>query len=264
MTRRIALGIEYDGSGFSGWQAQRDPGRATLQESLELALARVADQAVSTVCAGRTDAGVHATAQVVHFDTVADREPRAWVLGCNALLPRGIAVQWAREVPRDFHARFSATARSYRYLVLNAPVRRPLAAARACHERRPLDADRMHAAAQALLGERDFSSFRGAGCQSSTPMRRLDAVSVRRHGTLLAIDVSANAFLLHMVRNIAGALLWVGSGRAAPGWIEELLQARDRRLGAPTAPPEGLYLTGVSYPPRWALPPPPRAPLPCA
>jgi tRNA pseudouridine38-40 synthase len=262
VSRRVALGLEYDGSTFAGWQAQRDPHLDTVQEHLERALSRVADHAVRTVCAGRTDAGVHATAQVAHFDSTAARDERAWVLGSNAWLPPGIAVQWARVVPDDFSARFSATARRYRYLVLNAPVRRPLACTRVCLERRPLDAMRMHAEAQVLLGEQDFSSFRGAGCQSRTPMRRLDAISVERQGALLAIDVTANAFLLHMVRNIVGALLVIGSGRAASGWLAELLSARDRRLGAPTAPACGLYLVAVDYPERWSLPSPPPAPMP--
>jgi tRNA pseudouridine38-40 synthase len=260
-SRRVALGVEYDGRGLSGWQAQRDPRRSTVQESLESALARVAAQPVSTVCAGRTDAGVHATAQVVHFDCTVRREARAWILGTNSLLPSGIAVRWAHEVPNDFHARFSATARRYRYLILNSPVRRPLLASRACLERRPLDAARMHDAAQALLGERDFSSFRGSGCQSRTPMRRLEEIGVQRHGALVVVDVTANAFLLHMVRNIVGALIRVGAGHAGVEWPGELLAARDRRLGAATAPAEGLYLTDVRYESRWGLPPAPPEPM---
>jgi tRNA pseudouridine38-40 synthase len=261
MTRRIALGVEYDGSLWSGWQSQRSPQLATIQETLETALARVANEPVRTVCAGRTDAGVHATAQVVHFDTAAERDQRAWVMGANSLLPRGIAVQWARTVEGEFHARFSATARHYRYLVLNRATPSPLHAARAAHWRPALDAARMHEAAQCLPGERDFSAFRAAGCQSTTPMRRLDRIRIERHGALIAIDVSANAFLLHMVRNIAGALLWVGEGRQPPAWLAELRDSRDRRRGAPTAPPGGLYLCAVDYDARWQLPPAPPAPM---
>lgn len=258
--RRVALGIEYHGGAYAGWQAQRSPALPTVQETLEAALSRVADHPVATVCAGRTDAGVHASAQVVHFDTHAVRPLRAWVMGANSLLPADVAVQWAREVGPDFHARFSATYRRYRYLVLNRAQRTALAAGSACLERRPLDAARMHEAAQCLLGERDFSAFRGAGCQSRTPMRRLDRIAVERAGDLLTIEVEANAFLLHMVRNIAGSLLAVGTGERAPEWLGGVMASRDRTLAAATAPAAGLYLVDVGYDARWALPAPPAGP----
>ena len=259
--QRLALCIEYDGSSYSGWQAQRDPHRHTVQESLEQALSRIADSPVQTVCAGRTDAGVHACGQVVHFDTSVSRPARAWTLGTNSLLPPGIAVQWAAPVAADFHARFSATARTYRYLILNRPERSPLRALRAARERRPLDAGHMDEAARALLGEQDFSAFRGAGCQSRTAMRCVQAVRVRRAGELVCMDIRANAFLLHMVRNIAGSLIRVGAGEAGIDWIAELMASRDRRLAASTAPPQGLYLSTVTYGLRWGLPPGPPPPL---
>ena len=258
---RLALCIEYDGSIYSGWQAQRDPQRLTVQESLEQALSRIADAPVHTVCAGRTDAGVHACGQVVHFDTSASRPARAWTLGTNSVLPPGIAVQWAERVAPDFHARFSATSRTYRYLILNRPERSPLRALRAARERRPLDAECMDEAAQALLGEQDFSAFRGAGCQSRTAMRCVQAVRVRRAGALVCMDIRANAFLLHMVRNIAGSLIHVGAGEAGIDWIAELLASRDRRLAASTAPPQGLYLSAVTYDASWGLPPAAPPPL---
>jgi tRNA pseudouridine38-40 synthase len=252
--RRIALGLAYDGEAWSGWQAQRSPALPTVQEALEAALSAVADHPVTTVCAGRTDAGVHATAQVVHFDTEAPRRSEAWLRGTNSLLPSSIAVQWAREVPAEFHARFSALRRGYRYLVLNRAQRAPLLAGRVCLERRALDAQCMQGAAQCLLGEQDFSAFRGAGCQSRTAMRRVDSLEVRRDGELVVIDICANAFLLHMVRNIVGALLRIGSGAESAAWLAALLASRDRRLGAATAPAAGLYLTRVDYAPNWGLP----------
>lgn len=254
--RRFALGIEYDGAAFSGWQAQRRADLPTLQETLERALAAVADHPVSTVCAGRTDAGVHARAQVVHFDTTAERPERAWVLGANAHLPRGIAVQWARPVPESFHARFSAVSRSYRYLVLNRRQRSALWDGRCWQLRHALDADAMARAGQALIGEQDFSAFRGSGCQSRTPMRRVESLQVARAGECVTIDIRANAFLLHMVRNIAGALVKVGSGEREESWIGALLASRDRRQAAATAPPQGLYLVAVGYAADWGLPAP--------
>jgi len=259
-SRRVALGIEYHGGAYAGWQAQRSPVLPTVQEALEAALSRVADHPVFTVCAGRTDAGVHASAQVVHFDTRAERPLRAWVMGVNSLLPADVAVQWAREVGPDFHARFSARYRRYRYLVLTRAQRSALAAGSACLERRPLDASRMHEAAQCLLGERDFSAFRGAGCQSRTPMRRLDRVGVNRAGDVLSIEVEANAFLLHMVRNIAGSLLTIGTGDRPPQWLAEVMESRDRTRAAATAPAQGLYLVDVGYDAHWGLPRPPAGP----
>lgn len=260
--RRIALGLEYHGGGYAGWQAQHDPRLPTIQAALERALGRVAARPVTTVCAGRTDAGVHAGAQVVHFDTDAQRPLRAWVLGTNAWLPRDISVQWARVVPDDFHARFSAEYRRYRYLILSRPQRPALLAGAVCHERRTLDEGQMHTAAQALLGERDFSAFRAAGCQSRTPMRRVERIAVERHGELIVIDIRANAFLLHMVRNIAGSLLAIGRGERAPGWMEELLAGGDRTRAGVTAPAQGLYLVEVGYAARWGLPVPGSGTIP--
>lgn len=252
--RRLALGIEYDGGAFSGWQSQRRPGLQTVQEALEAALAAVADHPVSTVCAGRTDAGVHASAQVVHFDTTAIRPDRAWVLGTNAHLPRGVSVQWARPVGDHFHARFSALSRSYRYLLLNRRQRSALWDARCWQLRHALDAGAMERAGRALIGEQDFSAFRGSGCQSRTPMRRVESLQVRRAGDCVAIDIRANAFLLHMVRNITGALVKVGTGERSEDWIAALMASRDRRQAAETAPPQGLYLVGVAYAGEWGIP----------
>ncbi len=258
--QRVALCLEYDGSAFSGWQAQRQPARHTVQESLEGALAMIAGSPVTTVCAGRTDAGVHASAQVVHFDTSSLRPERAWVSGGNSLLPHGIAIQWAREVSNGFHARFSARSRRYRYLILNRSRRSALMGNRTALERRPLDVEKMDLAARVLPGEHDFSAFRGAGCQSRTPMRRVEQVSIRRAGDLVCVDIRANAFLLHMVRNIVGSLLRVGRGEESPEWIASLLHQRDRRLAGSTAPPQGLFLVGVDYDVGWGLPALPPAP----
>lgn len=257
--RRIALGVEYDGRGLHGWQRQANA--PSVQALLEAALGRVANHAVGLVCAGRTDAGVHAVGQVVHFDTTAHRPLHAWVLGANANLPGGIAVQWAREVGTGFHARFSAWARSYRYLLLNRRVRPAVLRGLVTWERRPLDVARMAAATPALLGEHDFSAFRAAGCQARSPVRTLQRLEVSRHGDLVVIDARADAFLHHMVRNLAGVLARIGAGEAPVGWAAEVLQGRDRRLGGVTAPPDGLYLTAVRYPPGHGLPEPPQPPL---
>jgi len=249
---RIAIGIEYDGSAYSGWQTQ---GHArSVQAEVETALSRVADHRVAVIAAGRTDAGVHALSQVAHFDTQADRALQAWVLGGNAWTPADISVLWARAVPADFSARFSALSRRYVYRILNRPMRPALDRLRVCWQRRPLDAGRMHVAAQSLVGEHDFTSFRSAECQSHTPIRRLEEISVRRDGEILEIEVQANAFLQHMVRNIAGSLLAVGCGDQPPQWIAEVLAARDRTKAGVTAPPEGLYFAGVDYPSGFGLP----------
>ncbi len=252
---RIAIGIEYDGSGFAGWQRQAHA--RSVQACVEAALARVAGRAVATRCAGRTDAGVHAWGQVAHFDTGAARPERAWVLGVNAHLPRDVAVRWARPVPEDFDARFSATARIYRYLVAEGRARPALLRHRAAwHHGAPLDADRMAEAAGALAGEHDFSAFRAAGCQARHAVRRLSRIEVGRSGDIVWFEVEANAFLHHMVRNIVGSLLLVGTGERPAGWIAELLEGRDRTRAGPTAPAEGLYLLGVRYPARFGLPGP--------
>lgn len=251
---RVALALEYDGAGFHGWQAQRSPRLPTVQETLETALSRIAAAPISTVCAGRTDTGVHAAHQIVHFDTPVARDEKAWVLGGNTNLPAGIAIKWARPVPPEFHARFSARARRYRYLILNRPLRSAHVGGLATLVVPRLDADRMHAEAQCLLGERDFTSFRGAGCQSNTPMRNVHFVEVSRRGDWVMVDIQANAFLLHMVRNIVGTLIAVGSGAQPPGWTAEVFAARDRTRAAMTAPPQGLFLVDVDYPDEFGLP----------
>jgi tRNA pseudouridine38-40 synthase len=251
---RIALALEYEGSHFFGWQAQRQSRLLTVQETLEAALSRIAATPIKAICAGRTDTGVHASHQVVHFDTPVARTASAWVLGGNTHLPASIAIKWAREVPVDFSARFSAIARRYRYIILNRPLRSAHTAHLATLIYQPLDAELMHREAQCLLGEQNFSSFRGAGCQSNTPMRNMHFVEVSRRGDYVIVDIQANAFLLHMVRNIVGTLLAVGSGRQAVGWTAEILAAQDRTRAAATAPPQGLYLVDVLYPELFKLP----------
>ena len=249
---RYALGVEYDGSEFFGWQTQRET--PTVQESLEQALGRVANHPVRVVCAGRTDTGVHARCQVAHFDSEADRDPRSWILGANSNLPPSVGVRWLRPVDESFHARFSALARSYRYEILNRWVRPALDHGRASWQRRPLDHTAMHEAAQALLGEHDFSAFRSSGCKANHPVREMQRIGVSRDGDRVMIDVTANAFLYHMVRNLAGSLMDVGTGDRPVAWIAELLEGRDRRVAGVTAPPDGLYFTGVRYPASFGLP----------
>lgn len=253
---RVALLVEYDGRAFCGWQSQ--PHAASVQDALEAALGAVAATPVRTHCAGRTDTGVHATGQWVHFDDPVGRSPKAWVLGSNANLPDTVRVLHAQAVPAGFHARHSATARRYRYLVTDTAVAPALYRGLVTWRRAALDAERMNAAAQLLLGEQDFSSFRAAGCQSRTPWRRVDAISVTRTGPLLCLEITANAFLHHMVRNIAGALLAIGAGERDSDWLAQLLACRDRRRGAETAPPDGLYLVAVTYPAHFGLAAPPR------
>ena len=249
---RIALGIEYDGSRFLGWQTQ--PGGGTAQDALEAALSGIAAQAVTVTCAGRTDRGVHALGQVVHFDTGADRPASAWVRGVNALLPESMAVLWARPVPEDFHARYSARARAYRYVLLNRAVRPALAARHAGWFHAPLDVEAMRAAAAALCGEHDFSAFRSAECQAKSPVRTLHSLSIERNGERIDFMFTANAFLHHMVRNLVGTLVYVGKGKHPPRWAREVLESRDRSLAAPTFAPEGLYLESVEYERHWGLP----------
>ena len=243
---RIALGISYDGRPWQGWQTQ--PHRDTVQDALEQALARFLAAPVQTVCAGRTDAGVHATAQVVHLDCDVRRSGQSWVRGVNAHLPSSIAVQWAQEIAPEFHARFSARARAYTYVILNTPVRRPLWDGRAGWVFQPLDAGAMREAARSLPGEHDFSSFRSSQCQALSPVRTVTQADIERRGDLVVFRVRANAFLHHMVRNIVGALVQVGLGRQGPDYLATLMQARDRTLGAPTFAAQGLYLTDVVYP----------------
>ena len=243
---RLAAGIEYDGSGFFGWQRQRQS--PTVQECLEQALSRVADHPVTVHCAGRTDTGVHGHCQVVHFDSMAERRERSWVLGANTHLHPGISVLWVRPVDDDFHARFSATRRRYRYRMLNRWVRPAIERGRVAWIRHPLDAGRMHEAAQALVGEHDFSSFRAVGCQAKSPVRRIHHLSVARQGSEVIVDIEANAFVYHMVRNIAGTLIQVGRGERPVHWPAGVLEARDRTVAGPTAPAEGLYFVAPAYP----------------
>jgi tRNA pseudouridine38-40 synthase len=250
---RIALGVEYDGSQFCGWQAQKDD-VATVQEALEAGLSTVAAQPVKVVCAGRTDTGVHGVGQVVHFETTTERSARSWVLGTNANMPKAVSVQWARPVSEEFHARFSALARSYRYVILNRFSRPTFARGRVTWEHRPLDEERMQQAAQHLIGEYDFSSYRAVACQAHSPVRTVSRLEVNRHEDLITIDIEANAFLHHMVRNIAGVLITIGAGEQDTGWSREVLEHRDRTLGGVTAPPHGLYFMRVQYPPEFEIP----------
>lgn len=249
---RVALGLEYDGTGFAGWQWQ--PGRRTVQAELEAALSRVAASPVKVICAGRTDAGVHATAQVIHFDTAVLRKPYSWMMGGNALLPADVRVIWAREVPATFHARASAIARHYRYVILNRAMSSALHRQQLTRVYSPLDIRPMQQAAKYLIGEHDFSSFRAQGCQSKSPNRFMHFIKVRRDGERVSIDLCANAFLHHMVRNIAGVLIDVGSGKQPAAWAADVLRARDRSRGGVTAPPDGLYFAGVHYPDVFGLP----------
>lgn len=252
-TIRIALGLEYDGTAYAGWQSQRSS--PSIQNLLEGALGPVAAAPVNLICAGRTDAGVHACGQVAHFDTEAQRSARGWVLGANTSLPRDINVAWARPVPRHFHARYSAEARTYRYYVFNRPVRCALAARSAAWIRHPLDLERMKLATKALVGSHDFSAFRAAQSQGHSPIRRIEALSVERHGDFVLIEVTANAFLHHMVRNIAGLLIAIGRGDKDPDWATSVLESKDRAQGGPTACAAGLYLWFVRYPRAFELPP---------
>ena len=249
---RVALGIEYDGSAFHGWQTQ--PGGGTVQDALEAALRQIAGVAIPVVCAGRTDAGVHATAQVVHFDAPVERPLTAWVRGVNTFLPPTVAVRWAQPVPADFHARFSAYGRCYRYLLINRPQRSGVWHGRAGWYHHPLDVERMQQAASLLIGENDFSAFRAADCQAKSPLKTMRKAQVRRCGEVIVFDFEASAFLQHMVRNLVGSLVYIGQGKHPPEWISDLLAARERRLAAPTFSAAGLYLVGVKYEPHWQLP----------
>jgi tRNA pseudouridine38-40 synthase len=256
---RYALGVEYDGSGFSGWQRLEARGgtrraEATVQAAVEDALSFVAGHPVDVICAGRTDAGVHAACQVVHFDTAAVRQPRGWVLGATTQLPPAVCMLWCVPVDERFHARFSARARRYRYRILNRAVRPALEHQYLSWERRPLDAGTMHRAAQALVGEHDFSAFRAAQCQANHARRQVHRIAVRRMGDVVEVDVQANAFLHHMVRNIVGSLLPVGRGEQPEDWPERLLAGRDRTVAGPTATPGGLLFVGPLYPAECRLP----------
>ncbi len=251
--RRIALGLEYSGAHLHGFQKQKSAAE-TVQAYLEQALSSIAAEPLTLVCAGRTDAGVHATNQVIHFDTRAVRPLRAWVQGVNTQLPDEVRVRWAREVPAQFHARFSARARSYRYLIHSAPTRSAHVAAEVTWTQHPLDLDAMRAGAKYLLGRHDFTSFRATQCQAKSPVREITRLDIAKVGQLIALEVSANAFLHHMVRNITGVLMAVGRGEQKPEWVRAVLEARDRTAGGVTAPPYGLYLVDVQYPEEFQLP----------
>ncbi len=261
MGSRIACCIEYDGRPYSGWQLQPQDHVTTVQAEIERALAGVASCPVRVHCAGRTDTGVHASAQIIHFEAPVVRSAKAWVLGSNTHLPESIRVLWAVAVPPDFHARFSAVSRRYRYIISNTRVAPALLQGQVSWQRKPLDVDLMHLEAQSLLGECDFSSFRAASCQSTTAMRNVHHIEVTRRGQMVLIDIQANAFLHHMVRNIAGSLMAVGSGVEGKGWLARLLALQDRKLAADTASPHGLYLVRVAYPTKYTLPELPIGPL---
>lgn len=250
---RYALVVEYDGSGYQGFQRQASAKR-TVQGELEQALSKIAAHPVTLVCAGRTDAGVHATHQVVHFDSTADRSQKAWVEGTNTRLPESIRVRWADKVPGEFHARFSALARTYRYFTYIDSIRSAFLPCRATWLRTPLNVEAMQSGARYLLGEHDFSSFRASQCQAHSPVRRIESVRLVRSGAFVIMEIKANAFLHHMVRNLMGSLYEVGRGSRPPEWIAELLSLKDRNAAAPTAPPHGLYFVGVDYPEQFPVP----------
>jgi tRNA pseudouridine38-40 synthase len=266
--KRIVLGVQYDGTPWQGWQTQ--PSGKTVQDRLEAALQKFTQGPVATTCAGRTDSGVHALEQVVHFDTHLSREIFSWVRGLNAFLPSSIAVRWAHELPvaaennaeDNFHARFSATARTYHYVLYNNPVRSPLLEGKAGWVFRPLDVELMRQAAAHLIGTHDFSAFRAIECQAKSPVRSMDQISIERRGDLIVFTLRANAFLHHMVRNIVGSLIYAGNGSKAPDWIADLLLQRDRSQAAPTFMPDGLYLAQVTYDQKWQLPQQPAGFLP--
>lgn len=249
---RIALGVEYAGNAFEGWQSQRH-GR-TVQDALERAIGLIAGHPVRLHCAGRTDTGVHASIQVAHFDTFAERPVSSWVRGVNSRLAVPVSVRWALEVDDTFHARFLACARRYRYILHNSPVRPALLAGRVGWFHPPLELEPMSAAIGSLVGRHDFSAFRAAGCQAKSPLKIMHEARVHRDGEYFVFDFYANAFLHHMVRNLVGALVYVGKGHHPPQWLGEVLQDGDRSRAAPTFPADGLYLCGVDYPDRWSLP----------
>jgi tRNA pseudouridine38-40 synthase len=249
---RVALGISYNGQAYQGWQSQ--PGGKTVQDRLEAALSRFANEPISTLCAGRTDAGVHALMQVVHFDTSRERDTHAWIRGTNANLPRDIAVQWAVHTTDAFHCRACATSRRYAYVLLESPVRPSVDTGRVGWSMRPLDEQAMRTAAAYLLGEHDFTSFRASQCQALSPVKQMLGIHFTRQGAYWRIEFEATAFLHHMIRNIMGCLLYIGQGRHDPEWIQTVLAAKDRRAAAPTFSPDGLYFLGPRYPAHWQMP----------
>lgn len=256
---KLALGIEYDGARYSGWQRQDNV--PSVQQKLEEALSYVADAEITVTCAGRTDAGVHATTQIVHFEPPKERKLIAWILGTNSKLPHDIAVKWVHPVSDEFHARYSATARRYRYVIYNSNFRPAIMQQGITHVHDALDAEAMHRAAQALVGEHDFSSFRATHCQANTPFRHLTHITVERTGDFIVVDVAANAFLHHMVRNIVGSLISIGKGEQPETWMADLLKTKDRKQAGVTAKPNGLYLVRVFYPEHFGLPQMPMGPL---
>ncbi len=251
---KIAFGIEYDGSAYHGWQSQN--GVPTIQDSLEKALAIIADQSVKVVCAGRTDTGVHSLGQIIHIETEVEREESSWLFGTNSNLPSDISVLWVKKVHDDFHARFSATRRVYEYHILNRRARSALLNNKIVWERRPLSLERMKKGAYFLIGSHDFSAYRSLACQANSPLRTVHKLEVVQQGAIITLEIEANAFLHHMVRNIAGVLMEIGMGNKNPEWAREVLESKDRRKGGVTAPPEGLYLMKVSYPEKIIFPEP--------
>jgi tRNA pseudouridine38-40 synthase len=255
-SKRIVLGVQYDGAPWQGWQTQ--PSGLTVQDALERAIRQFAGSDIDTICAGRTDTGVHALEQVVHFDTVLQREMASWVRGVNTFLPPSIAVRWATDVPHDaeqpFHARFSAHARQYQYLLYNHPVRSPLLVGKTGWAFRPLDLDAMREAAAQLVGEYDYSAFRSVQCQAKTPVKHMHEIRIERRGDVWRFTFHANAFLHHMVRNIVGSLLAVGNGSRSLAWLQDVRDGKDRKHAAPTFMPDGLYLAKIDYDPKWKLP----------
>ncbi|MBV1885024.1 MAG: tRNA pseudouridine(38-40) synthase TruA [Gammaproteobacteria bacterium] len=250
---RVALGIQYDGSGFSGWQTQKH-GVRTVQQTLEKSLSKVANEPIRLKCSGRTDTGVHGICQVVHFDSDANRDKKAWVMGGNRFLDLDVSVKWAMPVVEDFHARFSALRRRYRYVIINTPTRAAIFRKHLSWNYRPLDDSLMQEAANYLLGEHNFDAYRAAGCQAKSPIRTIELIEVKRHGNLITIDIQANAFLQHMVRNIAGVLMKIGAGDCPADWAQEVLLSQDRCQGAMTAAPYGLYFIGAGYPAHFGIP----------
>ncbi len=250
---RFSVGVEYDGSQYHGWQKQKAPVLATVQEQVEKAFSKVADHPIDIICAGRTDRGVHATGQVLHFDSHADRSEYAWLCGVNSILPRDIRISWIKPISTEFHARFSALKRRYHYWVYNHSTRPAILNAKVTWHMQKLDVNAMQAASQYLLGEHDFTSFRAIACQANTPVRTMHELNIEQHGDYIKIDLCANAFLHHMVRNIVGVLLAIGENKQPVDWMLEVLQARDRSKGGVTAPPDGLYLVDISYPTEFEI-----------
>ncbi|RVU32335.1 tRNA pseudouridine(38-40) synthase TruA [Neptunomonas marina] len=252
---RYAACVEYAGAKYKGWQSQKDGSVPTIQQHVEAALSKIANEPVSVICAGRTDAGVSGTYQIIHFDASVLRPDRAWVMGANTNLPEDIAIKWAKQVEPDFHARFGALERRYRYLILSQEVMPAVLGRGVTWTYKTLDIGKMQEAAQYLIGQHDFTSYRAVGCQAKSPVREVRELTITQQGRLIVIDVRANAFLHHMIRNFAGVLMKIGAGEAEPVWAKDVLEARDRRAGGVTAPPFGLYFVDVKYPEKYQLPP---------